>query len=61
MNKKGIAAWGLSLPFWMKASWFKKHGFKKVDKNTENQIENGNAPENSLGDKLINPEKNIEE
>jgi len=29
---KGIAAWGISLPFWMKASWFKKRGYKKVDK-----------------------------
>ncbi len=29
---KGIVAWGFSLPFWMKASWFKKHGYKKVDK-----------------------------
>jgi len=29
---KGIAAWGISLPFWMKASWFKRHGYKKVDK-----------------------------
>lgn len=29
---KGISAWGLSLPFWMKASWFKKRGYKKVDK-----------------------------
>lgn len=29
---KGIAAWGLSLPFWMKASWFKKYGFIKADK-----------------------------
>jgi GNAT superfamily N-acetyltransferase len=28
----GIAAWGLALPFWMKASWFKKHGYSKVDK-----------------------------
>lgn len=28
-----MAAWGISLPFWMKASWFKKHGYKKVDKN----------------------------
>ncbi len=28
----GMAAWGVSLPFWMKASWFKKHGYKKVDK-----------------------------
>jgi len=29
---KGIAAWGVSLPFWMKASWFKKQGYVKVDK-----------------------------
>jgi GNAT superfamily N-acetyltransferase len=29
---KGIVAWGLSLPFWMKASWFKKQGYKKIDK-----------------------------
>lgn len=29
---KGMAAWGVSLPFWMKASWFKKRGYKKVDK-----------------------------
>ena len=29
---KGIAAWGISLPFWMKASWFKKKGYKKADK-----------------------------
>ncbi|MFX0033712.1 MAG: GNAT family N-acetyltransferase, partial [Candidatus Hermodarchaeota archaeon] len=24
---KGIVAWGLSLPFWMKASWYKKQGY----------------------------------
>lgn len=29
---KGMAAWGLALPFWMKASWFKKQGYKKVDR-----------------------------
>ena len=28
---KGLVAWGISLPFWMKASWYKKHGYKKVD------------------------------
>ncbi len=33
LNGKGIAAWGLSLPFWMKASWFKKKGYRKIDKN----------------------------
>lgn len=29
---KGIAAWGISLPFWMKASWFKKQGYIQADK-----------------------------
>ena len=29
---KGMAAWGLWLPFWMKASWFKKHGYRAVDR-----------------------------
>ncbi|MCF7918830.1 MAG: GNAT family N-acetyltransferase [Candidatus Cloacimonetes bacterium] len=31
LGKKGIAAWGLSLPIWMKASWFKKRGYRKAD------------------------------
>ncbi len=29
---RGLAAWGLSLPFFMRASWFKKHGYRPVDK-----------------------------
>ena len=33
LKAKGIAAWGISLPFWMKASWFKKKGYIKIDKN----------------------------
>jgi N-acetylglutamate synthase-like GNAT family acetyltransferase len=32
INKKGVVAWGISLPFWMKASWYKKQGYKKIDK-----------------------------
>ncbi|MCX6640794.1 MAG: GNAT family N-acetyltransferase [bacterium] len=31
LGAKGIAAWGLRLPIWMKASWFKRHGYKVVD------------------------------
>jgi GNAT superfamily N-acetyltransferase len=31
LGAKGIAAWGVVLPFWMRASWFRKHGFKKAD------------------------------
>ena len=32
LGAKGIAAWGIPLPFWMKASWFRKQGYTKVDK-----------------------------
>ncbi len=28
---KGIAAWGVSIPVFMRASWFKKRGYKKAD------------------------------
>ncbi len=28
----GIVAWGVPLPFWMKASWFRKQGYASVDK-----------------------------
>lgn len=30
---RGIAAWGILLPFFMRASWFKKQGYKVTDKN----------------------------
>jgi GNAT superfamily N-acetyltransferase len=32
LGASGMAAWGLWLPFWMRASWFKKHGYKKADR-----------------------------
>lgn len=32
MGKKGIVAWGTSLPVWMKATWYKKQGYEPVDK-----------------------------
>ena len=32
LGGKGLAAWGMHLPVWMKASWFKKHGYRSVDR-----------------------------
>jgi GNAT superfamily N-acetyltransferase len=32
LGAAGMAAWGLALPFWMKASWFRKHGYRKADR-----------------------------
>ncbi len=28
----GMAAWGLTLPLWLRASWFKKHGYRPADR-----------------------------
>lgn len=33
LGADAMVAWGLSIPEWMKARWFKKQGYKKVDKN----------------------------
>jgi GNAT superfamily N-acetyltransferase len=32
LGAKGMAAWGLLLPFWMKASWFRRHGYRSADR-----------------------------
>ena len=32
MGSGGLVAWGLSIPAFMRASWFKKHGYQVVDK-----------------------------
>ncbi|MBN1608954.1 MAG: GNAT family N-acetyltransferase [Polyangiaceae bacterium] len=32
LGAKGMAAWGVWLPFWMKASWFRKQGYRKADR-----------------------------
>ena len=33
LGKNGMAAWGVALPFWMRASWFKRQGYRAVDRN----------------------------
>jgi len=32
LGAKGMAAWGLWLPFWMKASWFRRQGYRRADR-----------------------------
>jgi hypothetical protein len=33
LGSNGLVTWGLSMPFFMKASWFKKQGYQVIDKN----------------------------
>ena len=32
LGASGMAAWGVTLPFWMRASWFRKHGYRRADR-----------------------------
>jgi len=32
LGRKGLVTWGVSVPAFMRAKWFKKHGYKAVDK-----------------------------
>jgi GNAT superfamily N-acetyltransferase len=32
LGAKGMAAWGVTLPFFMRSSWFKKHGYRRADR-----------------------------
>ena len=32
LGSKGMVAWGLALPVWMRASWFRRHGYRKADR-----------------------------
>lgn len=32
LGSNGIVAWGIWLPFFMRAAWFRKHGYKTVEK-----------------------------
>jgi GNAT superfamily N-acetyltransferase len=33
LGARGMAAWGVVLPFWMRARWFKRYGYRRVDRN----------------------------
>jgi GNAT superfamily N-acetyltransferase len=32
LGATGMAAWGIHFPVWMKASWFKQHGYRSADR-----------------------------
>ncbi len=38
LDAQGMAAWGLILPFWMKAAWYRKQGFRKADRDGISQL-----------------------
>jgi hypothetical protein len=38
LGARGMAAWGIMLPFWMRAAWFRKHGYRRADRDGVAQL-----------------------
>ncbi|MBN2521469.1 MAG: GNAT family N-acetyltransferase [Bacteroidales bacterium] len=57
LGAKGIAAWGLAIPVWMKASWFKKQGYVKTDKQSIQVLLWKKFTEDAEPPKWIKPKK----
>lgn len=38
LGATGMAAWGLRIPVWMRASWFKKHGYRAAESQAARQL-----------------------
>lgn len=34
----GMAAWGILLPFWMRAAWYRRHGYRPADRDGISQL-----------------------
>jgi len=56
----GIAAWGLSEPFWMPASWYKKNGYIIADKSGLMELVWKSFNENTKAPKWLKTRKNPE-
>ncbi len=60
MDAKGMAAWGLLLPFWMKASWFKKQGYRSVERQGIQSLLWKPFADDAVPPKWIRPKKSPE-
>ncbi len=60
LGTNGLLTWGISMPFFMRASWFKKHGFKKIDKDNIRVLLWKPFKEGVMPPKLIKKKKKLE-
>lgn len=57
MGAYGLVAWGLIIPVFMRAAWFKKHGYKVIDKGGIIRLLWKPFNENAVPPKFIKPLK----
>ena len=57
LGANGLVTWGLAIPVFMRASWFKKHGYKVVDKTGIMRLLWKPFNENAIPPKFLRPKK----
>jgi GNAT superfamily N-acetyltransferase len=57
LGVNGLVTWGLIIPVFMRASWFKKHGYKVVDKSGITRLLWKPFNKNAIPPKFIRPKK----
>ena len=57
LGTKGLVTWGMAIPVFMRASWFKSKGYKVVDKNGIMRLMWKPFTENVVPPKIIRPKK----
>ena len=57
LGAKGLVTWGILLPFFMRARWFKKQGYKVVDKDGMMRLLWKPFTEDAIAPKFIKPKK----
>ncbi|MDP4224172.1 MAG: GNAT family N-acetyltransferase [Bacteroidota bacterium] len=57
LGAKGLVTWGVMIPVFMRASWFKKHGYKVVDKSGIMRLLWKPFSDQAVPPKFIKPEK----
>jgi N-acetylglutamate synthase-like GNAT family acetyltransferase len=60
LGVNGLVTWGLILPVFMRATWFKKHGYKVVDKSGIMRLLWKPFNENAIPPKFIKPKRKPE-
>ena len=61
----GIVTWGITLPFWMRAAWYRKHGYRVVQRDSMSRLlfkslrEDASPPRWYIPKKKDIPEKGV--
>lgn len=57
LNAKGLVVWGLAIPVFMRASWFRSKGYKVIDKNGIMRLLWKPFSEDAVPPKFLKPKK----